>query len=341
MKKFIYLSLSILSVACISCQQVEEPEPSKTERNVIVSFVSEPNQSLTKAFFDPIATTEAWEKSLSSLTVLVFDEMGTTIVQRQFTAEELTAKKATFALPRSSAGKSCDFYAIANKEITGIAKKTELVALLDNAAGDYNGTFAQVSTQAKRTDGFIMSGYLTKSVAQGSEVTQVAIPLKRTVSKVAIQASLSPDFGTKYEGAVKINSAVLSKAASQTPIIPSSTPSPGTMSYTHTQTTGEVTGKFNNLFYLYENGTLTVGNRVLVDLEGIYDRDGNFSTTTDQTPVNYSFELNGATDNGQIMRNGYYRVAVTLTGLTGQDVSATITVADWETPITQSISIGK
>ena len=44
--------------------------------------------------------------------------------------------------------------------------------------------------------------------------------------------------------------------------------------------------------------------------------------------------------NGQLARNGYYRVAIGLTGLTGQDVTASITVAPWETPVTQNINIG-
>ena len=52
-------------------------------------------------------------------------------------------------------------------------------------------------------------------------------------------------------------------------------------------------------------------------------------------------ELKGTSDNGTILRNGYYRVAVSLAGLTGQDVSATITVADWETPVTQTINLGQ
>lgn len=113
------------------------------------------------------------------------------------------------------------------------------------------------------------------------------------------------------------------------------------MTYTHTQTPKEDAGKYNSLFYLFENGTLAAGSRVLLTLEAIYDKDGNFSTTGDQTPVTYEVELKGTSDNGTILRNGYYRVAVSLAGLTGQDVSATITVADWETPVTQTIDLGQ
>ncbi len=43
---------------------------------------------------------------------------------------------------------------------------------------------------------------------------------------------------------------------------------------------------------------------------------------------------------GQILRNGYYRVAANITGLVGQDCQVSVTVADWETPVTQSVDLG-
>lgn len=185
-----------------------------------------------------------------------------------------------------------------------------------------------------------MSGTATKTVAAVGQATDVAITLGRDVAKIAVQSSLSTDFASKYPGKVKVNSAILSRAASQTPYF-GGTAVPGTMTYTHTQTPQEASGKYNNLLYIFENGTLSAGSRVLLTLEATYDRDGDFSTTGDQTPITYEVELKGTSDNGTILRNGYYRVAVSLAGLTGQDVSATITVADWETPVTQTINLGQ
>ena len=233
------------------------------------------------------------------------------IVRRNFTPAEVSAKKATFALPKSVAGKSVEFYAIANTTVGDIADKAALLALKETSAALYNGTFAEVSAAAKRSGGFLMSGTATKTVAAAGQATDVAITLKRDVAKIAIQSSLSADFAS------------------------------GAMTFTHTQTPKEDAGKYNSLFYLFENGTLAAGSRVLLTLEAIYDKDGDFSTTGDQTPVTYEVELKGTSDNGTILRNGYYRVAVSLAGLTGQDVSATITVADWETPVTQTIDLGQ
>ena len=112
------------------------------------------------------------------------------------------------------------------------------------------------------------------------------------------------------------------------------------MNFTCIQSAGESSGSYNNLFYLFENGPLNAGNRVTVTLDGLYDRDGNFGTTGDQTPVTYTTELTG-TANGQFLRNGYYRVAVNVSGLTGQDVTAVVTVADWLAPVTQSVNLGQ
>ena len=342
MKKLIFTAVVITAlIAFASCAKQTDDYIAPAEKNggeVTVSFVAEPNMSDTRAFFDT-AGTEPWEKSLRSVTVLTFNDAGALLVQRSFTAAEVTAKKATFSMPRSAAGTTCEFYVVANKPVTGITTKAALLALLDSAPATYNGTFATVSTTAP-SGGFTMSGSATKTLAAAGSTTEVAVSLKRTVAKVAIQTALAADFNSKYQGSVKITSATISKAASQTPVIAPATPAPGTMNYTTTQNSAEASGKFNNLFYLFETAALNAGSRVLVTLNGIYDKDGDFSTTGDQTPVTYDVELTGAANNGKLSRNGYYRVAVTLSGLTGQSVSATITVADWETPVTQNISLG-
>ena len=277
---------------------------------------------------------------MSSLSIFVFDNADNFVIRRDLTSSELAAKSATFSLPKSLASTPCSFYAIANYDASSAKTRAALTALVEKSAADYNGTFAEVSTAAKRSGGFLMSGSVTKAIAAEGQATDVAITLKRDVAKIAVQSSLSADFASKYPGKIKVNSAKISRAASQTPYF-GGTVAPGAMTFTHTQTPKEDAGRYNSLFYLFENGTLAAGSRVLLTLEAIYDKDGNFSTTGDQTPVTYEVELKGTSDNGTILRNGYYRVAVSLAGLTGQDVSATITVADWDTPVTQNINLGQ
>ncbi len=55
--------------------------------------------------------------------------------------------------------------------------------------------------------------------------------------------------------------------------------------------------------------------------------------------MTYEVELDGAAG-GEIRRNGYYRVDVTINGLTGQDATLTITPAEWESPVTQTVELG-
>lgn len=262
------------------------------------------------------------------------------MVQRKFTGAELSNKKATFALPRSAAGTTCNFYAVANRTLPEIATEAAIKGILDEEPAAYNGTFAEVTTKAKRADGFVMSGTVSKAVGAVNTTTDVPITLKRTVAKVAVQTTLAADFSSRYSGKVRINTTTISRAAGSTSLIPPagvSTAAP----FSHTQAASEVSSAFNNLYYIYENGTLAAGSRALLTLEGTYDRDGNFSTTGDQIPITYTCEISGTSNNGSIIRNGYYRVSVSITGLMGQDVNANVTVADWETPVTQSINLGQ
>ena len=184
----------------------------------------------------------------------------------------------------------------------------------------------------------MMSGSTSKTIGAVNSTTSVGITLKRTVAKVALQTTIDPSFADKYAGELTINSVKLSKAASQSSVV-AGTPTPGAMSYTHTQTLAAASGKYNALFYCFENGSLTAGNRVLLEINATYDLDGNGSTTDDRSEVTYSVELTGKAA-GEILRNGYYRIAANITGLVGQDCAVTVTVADWETPVTQSVELG-
>ncbi|WP_196016714.1 FimB/Mfa2 family fimbrial subunit [Alistipes senegalensis] len=341
MKNIFWMMAAMAAALFASCDK--EPEtlnpttPGVVEGAQVTLTLSGADEQ-TRAFFDNAAKAEAWESSLSSLSVFAFDKAGTLILRRDFTSAELTAKSATFALPKSTAGTECSFYAVANYDASSAKTKLALTSMLEKSAGDYNGTFAEVSTKAKRSGGFVMSGSTTKTVGAVNTTTDVAITIKRTVAKVAMQTTIDPTFAQKYGGTLTINSVKLSKAASQSLLI-AGTPTPGAMTYTHTQTPASASGKMNNLFYVYENAALTAGNRVLLEINATYDLDGNASTTDDRSEVVYSVELTGKST-GDILRNGYYRVTANISGLVGQDCEVSVTVADWETPVTQNVDLG-
>ena len=275
---------------------------------------------------------------MSSLSIFVFDNADNLIIRRDLTFDELVAKSATFALPKSAAGTECSFYAVANYDASSAKTQAALTTLVENSADAYNGTFAEVSTAAKRSGGFVMSGSATKTVGAVNTTTNIGITLKRTVAKIAFQAAVDPSFADKYSGSLTVNSVKLSKAASQSLVVAGS-PTPGAMTFSHTQTPAAASGKYNALFYCFENGALPAGSRVLLEINATYDSDGSTSTTDDRSEVTYSVELTGKAA-GEILRNGYYRVAANITGLVGQDCIVSVTVADWETPVTQNVELG-
>ena len=341
MKKILFAATALFATLFASCDKETEtinPMQPAIADGAQVTITLSGADPHTRAFFDASASAESWEKSLSSLSVFAFDNGGALIIRRDFTSAELSARSATFSLPKSAAGTECLFYAVANYDASSAKTRAALTALVENSAAAYNGTFAEVSTKAKRSGGFVMSGFVTKTVGAVNSTTNVGIALKRTVAKVALQATVDPSFADKYSGTLTINSVKLSKAASQSLVV-AGTPTPGAMTFSHTQTPATDAGTYNALFYCFENAALAAGNRVLVEINATYDMDGSASTTDDRSEVTYSVELTGKSS-GEILRNGYYRIAANITGLVGQDCVVSVTVADWETPVTQNVDLG-
>ena len=216
MKKTFVAALAAL--ALVSCSKEEtvtygtNGEPLDGAA-VCLTFTDAP---ASRASLNSTAAAETWEKSLTSLTVYVFNSQGNLVAQRSFTSEELVDKSATFALPHSAAGTTCDFYAVANLSLTGVTTKSALLSKVEASAADYNGTFAEVSTKAKRAGGFVMSASASKSIAEGS-TTDVAMALRRTVAKLSVQTTIDAAFAEKYSGTITVTGVKLSKAASQSP----------------------------------------------------------------------------------------------------------------------------
>lgn len=336
MKKLFLAATAVLGLL-VSCNK-EENEIRATSKGAVVTVSFTDEEPTTRAFFGSTAAAEPWEKTLYSLTLFVVDPSGDILVKRSFSAAELSTKKATFALPDATPGDVCGFYAVANLDMTPVNSADVLTAMLEQDAAAYNGAFADVSTKAVRNGGFVMSGMASQPVAAAGSTTNVAITLKRTVAKVAVRITPSPQFGSLYQGAVRVNSITLSNGATQTPVYPITTYS-GVFNFSTTQQSDFLSGTYRNLFYLYECPARNVGSRIKATIDATYDPDGDFSTAAGQSSMTYEVELDGAAG-GEIRRNGYYRVDVTINGLTGQDATLTITPAEWESPVTQTVELG-
>lgn len=337
MKKILLAIVCIASLASCSKDEVSEIDNNESDKKVSISL-SDGSQSMTKSFMSSDATAEIWEKQLSSLVVYVFNSTGEYLIKKTYTSSELSSKSSVFVLPGIKAGDTCEFYAVANIDLPTVLSKQELLDKIETQASNYNGTFSSVNTRAIRSGGFVMSGSMSKIIAS-SGVTSVNILIKRTVSKVALETIIADAFNQEYPGLLKINSVTILKAASQTSIIETPSNNQGVLDYTHTQVPNLSSNKYQNLFYIFSNASTTVGKGVILEINATYDADGDISTTSDVSTMVYKIELTGSASR-QIKRNGYYRVTATINGLLGVDPSVTISVDNWETPVTQSITFG-
>lgn len=305
----------------------------------------------TRAFGS--GTTETWEKSISSAILIVYNTSGTQILRRVLTATEVNNSASSpirFVLPGVNVDTTCDFFVIINRTVAdNIITKTGLLAELESDVASYNSTYANVTTKAMRTGGFVMTGSASAKIAVGT--TAVSLTVKRVVAKVEIQTIMTDAFRSKYgNGCVEIKKITISRGAEKSYLIDQTSSKYATVNSSFTSAQDaycDKTGasktnayKYNNLFYINEKAAAEAGSRVKLDIEAIYDADGNLSTTDDQLPISYETELTGATS-GKIVRNGSYKVNAKLDGLTGQDVTLAITVANWEALVTQDVNLGQ
>ena len=356
MKKFFMklTAIAVMPMLLAACTKDEvNPTPTNGGKEGEIELILK-NESVadgTRAFGS--GTTESWEKSISSAVLIVYNTSGTQILRRVLTAAEVNGSTTTpikFVLPGVSADASCDFYVVINRNIAdNITTKTGLLAELESDIASYNSTYANVTTKAMRTGGFVMTGSASVKIAAGT--TAVTMTVKRVVAKVEIQTSMTDSFRTKYgNGCVEVKKVTLSRGAEKSFLIDQTTSKYATVSSSFTSAQDaycDKTGasktnayKYNNLFYLNEKAAAAAGSRVKVLIDAIYDADGNLSTTADQMPVTYETELTGAAD-GKIARNGSYKVNAKLDGLTGQDVTLAVTVANWDALSTQDVNLGQ
>lgn len=356
MKQFIIrlAAMAAMTAAIVACDKENldpAPDNGRNESIVELTLKNESAADRTRAF--GAGTTEAWEKSISSAVLIVYNASGTQILRRVLTAAEVNGSTTTpikFVLPGVSADASCDFYVVINRNIAdNITTKAKLLEELESDIASYNGTYANVTTKAMRSGGFVMTGATTAKIAAGT--TSVTMTVKRVVAKVEIQTTMTDAFRSKYgNGCIEIKKITLSKGAEKSYLIDQTANKYATVSSSFTSAQDaycDKTGasktnayKYNNLFYINEKAAAATGSRIKVVLNAVYDADGNLSTTTDQLAVTYETELTGATG-GKIARNGSYKVNAKLDGLTGQDVTLAVTVANWDALSTQDVNLGQ
>ena len=95
MKK-LFLAAGAALALLASCNKETEminPTPEARPDGASVTItLSAGDDAQTRAFFDATATAEAWEKTLSSLSVFTFNASGDLLLRRDFTVSALASK---------------------------------------------------------------------------------------------------------------------------------------------------------------------------------------------------------------------------------------------------------
>lgn len=99
----------------------------------------------------------------------VFNAKGDLITLRDLTASELTPAPRPSPCRTPQPERPATSNAVANLDPgRAVTTKSALLAKLETSATDYNGTFAEVSTKAKRSGGFVMTAGVSKAIARAA-----------------------------------------------------------------------------------------------------------------------------------------------------------------------------
>ena len=338
-KLFFVLAMAIVAFASCSIEDYDDPPGMEKDTNNVRVTINQGN--LTRAFFDNSAVPEAWEKKINTLTILVYSDQTQTLeFRREVLPAEISAGTLRFALPESFSNKPYTFYAVANFPVSvGISSTvSELNQMLDSGIAKYNGTFDEVTSKSQNAAGFAMSAVRSATIDPDND-NNLVFNLERTVAKVAVRTTIDPALQSKYAGGViVINNATFSELTDWAVVVPSTVMS-GQATASLSQLSKKTGGNYDNLFYIFDKEGY---DSQILTLTGIFDRDGNLSTTGDQIPVEYVAELGGRRPPTDISfdRNGYYRVEITIAGLSGGSVYTTVRVSDWSDPVNITEWIG-
>jgi hypothetical protein len=211
-----------------------------------------------------------------------------------------------------------------------------------NECASYNGEFDAVTTGALRPDGFEMSGAATATMNIDGTVNNVSINLTRVVAKVAVQIDIDPTFTERHHGGVMRVSSIF--LTSEVLVVPwlfdnyNGRTINHEAYHTHLQYPALIDGKYCALFYLFEQAPAALGenNKVTMTIQTRYSQDGNFQNGGNIISHQYKVDLEGSGD-GEIKRNGYYRITGTITDFDALHTRSAVEVSEWEVPVTNDV----
>lgn len=340
MKKLFFVT-AIAVALLTSCSVMREspcPQPANDSAEVRINFDKAGGKFDTRAFFDNTLEAEPWEKEIKSANVYVYDNTGSIVMHKVFSASDINSLSTSFILPQRVMGTECTFYAIANLLNYSVYEtENNLLSSCREIVSNYNwGDFDHVVTGERASRGLPMSASKKVFVQPQGTPTNITLVLKRSLAKVALKVNVDEKFSARYFGGkIKINSTQVVNTVDRIDVPEKPQVPAYPLTYSVTQTSKDLSGDYGNIFYLGENPPLDEKDRIILRIKATFDQDGNFTFTDDQIPFQWDIMFNG-TGNGEIRRNGYYRITAQINSIDALDnIKTLITAGEWDVPVSQ------
>lgn len=297
----------------IGCQTIAvEPSDEYPEEKTVSVCLSQPG---TRSFNGTVA--ETWEKKINTAAIYIFNPAGKTVRAYTLTTAQITAintgtnRIINMVIPGNLA--TCDVYFVANTTPSAsITTKTAFLTSFEQDITYYNGVYADVTTKALRTNGFVLTGKQDGVVLNASQTTAVGITLRRIVAKIAIDISFTAVLNL---GTLTLNNVTLTNSSPYSNLFPLNSANAGGSAFTLSQIPApNGTNKYRAFFYIYENDARASTAAPTINISG----SGMILIIS--TPFSYriplSGDLSGSTATGKITRNTVYYINISVLKLT-------------------------
>lgn len=132
MKKMFLAAAAVVALLASCNKHTDEIADSATGSVVKISLTDKIPET-TRAFFDQTAAAESWEKKINTLTLFIFDQSNQAVLQRNFTAAEISGQAATVPVPNAAPGQSYSFYVVANgSALSGVGTLDDLKSKVES-----------------------------------------------------------------------------------------------------------------------------------------------------------------------------------------------------------------
>ncbi len=324
MKKILFSMAVISATFLASCTKDSDSinqELTAPTKGSMVNLSFKTLDIQTRSALDDMGAAQAWEKKINHLDLFVFNSRGELITREQYNSDEVESGGDSFALPEVSSNDNVRFIAVGNFEFTDeVQSETEIVSLLsEHTSAENNGSYKEATNQAVRDGGFVFECTTDVTIAEPGKPNNVTINMDRLVSKFAIETSLSFANITESEfvGSVLVDNIEIVDDGVNSLM----------------QKSSKIANNYYNLFYISPyDSTLEGTFKLRINI--FYDKDGDLSTTDDQSTHTLEQTLD-KTDFTEANKAYKYRFAIETTVNYGPDMS--VNLVDWN--ITEIVNI--